>query len=132
MRQIDEDKISRLGLTIAISERTGDVLKGHARGKEEVIRRAIDVFNQVLLQAPTVDQWHYPSRGEYPTEGEKVLIFYENDGVLDTCLGDYSYCEPAEDESFKADFYWNKENLDPLDDRQVKCWQYIIPPKEKA
>lgn len=75
--------------------------------------------------------WHYPSKGEYPTEGEKVLILYkDDDGVLDTCLGDYSYCEPAEDESFKADFYWNKENLDPLDDRQVECWQYIVPPEE--
>ena len=77
------------------------------------------------------DLWHYPSKGEYPPEGEKVLILYKDDGVLDTCLGDYSYCEPAEDESFKADFYWNKENLDPLDDRQIECWQYVVPPKEE-
>lgn len=85
----------------------------------------------IIKDCPTIDPWHYPSKGEYPKEGEKVLILYENNGVLDTCLGDYSYCEPAEDESFKADFYWNKENLDPLDDRQVECWQYIIPPKEE-
>lgn len=77
MRQIDADKISMLGLTIIISERTGDILKGHARGKEEVIRRAVDVFNQTLLQAPTVNQWHYPSKGELPEKGREVWDGYE-------------------------------------------------------
>lgn len=29
--------------------------------------------------APTIDQWHYPSKGEYPKDDEEVLCWYESD-----------------------------------------------------
>lgn len=54
MRLIDADKITGFGLIIAISEATGNLLRGHAKGKEEVIRRAVDVFIRVLGQVPTI------------------------------------------------------------------------------
>ena len=30
-------------------------------------------------QAPTVDRWHYPSKGEYPTENGRYLISFGGD-----------------------------------------------------
>lgn len=66
---------------------------------------------------PTVDQWHYPSKGEYPTEKKLLLI------KIPGCyfIG------------------WYENNNWFMDDGEMtvlKCtvsrWQYIIPPKEEA
>lgn len=123
MRLIDSDKISGLGLTITISERTGYILKGHARGKEEIIRRAVDVFIQTLSQAPTVDPWHYPSKGELPDrDGEYLCRYYKYDlhfsKVLFYRVEDNKWYNLVYDEEYRA----------PKPD----AWQYIVPPEEEA
>lgn len=72
-------------------------------------KRALDLL-------PTVDLWHYPSKGEYPTEKKLLLI------KIPGCyfIG------------------WYENNNWFMDDGELtvlKCavsrWQYIIPPKEE-
>lgn len=66
--------------------------------------------------APTIDLWHYPSKGELPIEGEEVLckLPYNNYAV-----GKYNT-------QFEY-FGFEDTNLTPIN---IECWQYIIPPKE--
>lgn len=67
--------------------------------------------------APTVDQWHYPSRGELPKEGETVLLL-TNEG--DPHLG-----------HFANEYYWETDSFVCHSDC-IKCWQSIVPPQEEA
>ena len=65
-----------------------------------------------LVQIPTVDQWHYPSRGELPPRGEQVLCWLWN--------GNYCLAYKREDDE------WTTNGRFTFDG--VRCWQYIIPP----
>lgn len=72
---------------------------------------------KVVDAAPTIDQWHYPSKGENPPEGEEIL--FRSNGQ--NYLGTYS----------KISNYFDSRDMGgPAS--CVDCWQYIIPPKEKA
>lgn len=61
--------------------------------------------------------WHYPSRGEYPTEGEEVWVSWSSNG-------DYGV----------EKFYHNKngEEVWGMKLSSPYAWQYIVPPKEEA
>ena len=74
-------------------------------------------FGELIDYAPTVDLWHYPSKGEYPLENVLVLMKIPGCYVLG----------------------WYDDGNWFLDDGEItvlKCavshWQYIIPPKEEA
>lgn len=66
--------------------------------------------------ASTVDQWHYPSKGEYPKEDELALCL-QSDGTI-PFIGVYSN---------NKWFNWYTKFIYEF---EPKCWQYIIPPKE--
>jgi len=62
-------------------------------------------------------KWHYPSKGEYPTE--KVLVLMKIPGCY--VLGWYD------------DGNWFKDSDETLLlQRFVSRWRYIVPPKEEA
>lgn len=60
--------------------------------------------------------WHYPSRGELPPRGKQVLCWLWN--------GNYCLAYKREDDE------WTTNGRFTFDG--VRCWQYIIPPKEEA
>lgn len=72
---------------------------------------------KVIDDAPTVDQWHYPSRGEYPKEGENLLCLVSEN------FDDYRIGRLGTDR-----LWWTNDGVE--DD--IVCWQYIMPPKEKG
>lgn len=83
----------------------------------------IDVFNSeqdaffacdLIDSTHTVDKWHYPSKGELPSRGKQVLCRLWND--------DYILAFIREDDE------WTTDGKNAFDG--VKCWQYIIPPRE--
>lgn len=69
------------------------------------------------------DLWHYPSRGEYPAEGEEVLC-----ELLDGTHEVGKYCPSEYKEYQEYEPPWDFG--DYLED-YIKCWQYIEPPKEE-
>lgn len=71
-------------------------------------------FGELIDQSPTVDLWHYPSKGEYPTEMELVLMKIPGCYVL----GWYEKNKWFMDNGGSAVF--------------VSRWQYIVPPQEEA
>ena len=75
------------------------------------------VIKQHIIFAPTIDQWHYPSRGELPTEGEEVLCKLPHNHYA---VGKYNT-------QFEY-FGFENTNLTPIN---IECWQYILPPKEE-
>lgn len=74
----------------------------------------------LIDSTPTLDPWHYPSRGEYPKKGEKVFC--------KDCFGEYNVAE-YQGNSVDGEPPWLFN--DKIDD-YVLAWQYIIPPKEEA
>ena len=48
-------------------------------------------FGELIDYAPTVDRWHYPSKGEYPTDDGKYLVVLKSKitGNTHTTLQDY-------------------------------------------
>ena len=74
------------------------------------------IVENVINQAPTVDLWHYPSKGEYPAEGETVLVAFQEGGPW--------YFTDAE--------YHEGGWASAVDLGHIIAWQYITPPKEEA
>lgn len=60
--------------------------------------------------------WHYPSKGEYPPKREQVLCKLWNE--------DYIVAFIREDDE------WTTNGKNAF--ANVKCWQYIVSPKEEA
>lgn len=71
---------------------------------------------EAIDDAPTVDLWHYPSKGELPTEGETVLVAFQEGGLW--------YFANAE--------YHEGGWASVVDLGNIVAWQNIIPPKEEA
>lgn len=71
-------------------------------------KRALDLL-------PTVDLWRYPSKGEYPTEGETVFVAFQETGLW--------YFANAE--------YHEGGWASVVDLGNIVAWQYIIPPEIK-
>ena len=63
-----------------------------------------------------IDLWHYTSREELPPKGKQVLCLLWN--------GNYIVAFIREDNE------WTTNGKNAFSN--VKCWQYIIPPKEKV
>ena len=76
----------------------------------------IDV-HELLSEIRERIKWHYPSKGEYPTEGEEVWVSWSSNG-------DYGV----------EKFYHNKngEEVWGMKLSPPYAWQHIIPPKEEA
>lgn len=82
----------------------------------------IDKYMQEYRNTPEYEKyilrglWHYPSKGELPPKGEQVLCrLWNGNNVL----------------AFKReDDEWTTNGRFTFDG--VKCWQYIVPPKEEA
>jgi len=136
MRLIDVDKISTFELTVSVTEATGNLLRGHAKGKGEVIRRAVDVFTHVLTEAPTVDQWHYPSKGEYPPTKIEVLLCLNTTHGQEIVVG---YRDTDSDLHEGGGYVWGWYDFgrggffDFVEESiKVIAWQYINPPRKEG
>lgn len=73
------------------------------------------MFREVIDNMPTIDQWHYPSKGEYPPSGEEVLCLLWGTTPDVGCWNE-------------KDKLWH---FDEFEEEDVDCWQYIVPPKEE-
>lgn len=74
-------------------------------------------LKEAFMAGFNADRWHYPSKGEYPPEGEEVLFICDGQNYL----GTYS----------KISNYFDSRDMgSPAS--YVDCWQYIVPPKEEA
>lgn len=116
MRLIDAD---------ALIEQIEDVHCKDCDSYNGVRCRACDICIGIdyLEDAPTFDPWHYPSKGELPTEGDKYLVVLFKDDEI-------PYIAEIKDGWFKKPVF--SEYLCPVDSDDVICWQYIVPPKEEA
>lgn len=78
---------------------------------------------EAIDDAPTVDQWHYPSKGEYPPKGRQILAYAWN---VHNVLAKYDTFD-GKDMFVTFDAYNGFIEI-----KKVIRWQYIIPPKEEA
>ena len=100
-----------------------DELERRIREAEKIFYDIEDVGIAIdcIDATKTISEWHYPSRGEYPTEDGKYLCCHKyNDNLIPT-IGIYNkhhklWCG-------ESGIAWNR---DPV------AWQQIVPPKEEA
>lgn len=78
------------------------------------------IVENVINQAPTVDPWHYPSKGELPKESGVYLVKVNyHDGKTSPFM---SLCE-YDTKYSKWFFYGNKD---------IVAWQDIYPTSEEG
>lgn len=85
-------------------------LLGVIQGKDEVI--------QELKKA---NEWHYPSKGEYPKEGENVLCYCK---VVNVKFYSTGHTVIGGDNKIR---WWSSDRSEKL---KVYAWKEITPPKE--
>ena len=78
-------------------------------------------FVSLVNNQSTINQWHYPSKGEYPTELDRYLCLIDKNMPM---VLEYT----EEDDGTKV--WFDELGGDVID--SVYAWQYIIPPKEEA
>ena len=112
MRLIDADKLIRKLKQIS----TQYWLEHKKCSASQMVNDLQDVINNT----PTIDLWHYPSKGEYPTDDRRVLCKLRGADNWYEC-GGYD----------KDDDTWGFEGFIACGS-EVVAWQYILPPKEEA
>ena len=65
------------------------------------------------------NEWHYPSKGEYPTTEEEVLVYLWDSFYIGT------YCLDSSEIN-----RWHFNDFEEQSD-QITAWRYIEPPKEE-
>lgn len=93
---------------------------------------ASDVNRSMLRQVVELcdkTAWHYPSRGEYPKDGEWVLVIAKNASVVPTPGKWVMQYFAKSDNYLRSDNYFANKTYS-IYGPSVACWQYIILPKE--
>ena len=67
--------------------------------------------------------WHFPGKGEYPTDGDKYLVVLFKDE-------EEPHIAEVKDGWFKHPIF--SEYLCEVNSDNVRAWQYIELPKEEA
>lgn len=81
------------------------------------------IVNEAVNDAPTIDQWHYPSRGEYPDENGEYLFLIEAFSNIYRVVGDY--------EVLKNQRLWSAQVADEWVEDEPIAWMPLPePPKE--
>ena len=80
-------------------------------------KRALDLL-------PTIDQWHYPSRGEYPTETDDYLLIVKQESMRVFAIGGYFVLEKK--------WQYVTCNYEEGCDEPIAWMPLPEPPKEEA
>lgn len=84
--------------------------------KEDRAIKIVQALN-MAIKALERTEWHYPSKGELPTNDEEILCKLPYKGYA---VGKYNA-------TFNY-FGFEDFNTTPIN---IECWRYIIPPKEE-
>lgn len=87
------------------------------------------MFRKVIDDMPTVDLWHYPSKGELPPMDERVYLWMEGD-VFPVVAKRHAF--KSHNEEWSWDCYWGSGFILKHNDERIVAWQYIVPPKEEV
>ena len=77
--------------------------------------------DKVIQELKKVNGWHYPSKGEYPKEGENVLCYCK---VYDVKFYSVGHTIIGGDNKIR---WWSGDRSEKL---KVYAWKEITPPKE--
>ena len=72
-----------------------------------------------ILEAPTVNPWHYPSKGEYPTDKD-AQYFIKTKGAPGDLVSNWYEVVDWND-------FWLTNEFN-----QIIAWQLLIPPQEEV
>ena len=85
---------------------------GYQKGLE------VKINMTTLSDYPMKDEWHYPSKGEYPKDEKQVLVYMWGSFYIG------SYKQYTDDNNT-----WHFNDFDE-ESEQITAWKYIVPPKE--
>ena len=85
--------------------------------KQSGISRALVEFAEFGYNK--ANEWHYPSKGEYPIDKTEMLVYFK--------YADYEY--PCKTFGFYNGHFWDTKRGD-VSNKEVIAWKEIVPPKE--
>ena len=88
--------------------------------KQSGISRALVEFAEFGYNK--ANEWHYPSKGEYPKEGENVLCYCKCRTEIKFCCVGHTVI--GGDNKIR---WWSSDRSEKL---KVYAWKEIVPPKE--
>ena len=102
-----------------------DVINWGGKEPEERFYNEIK-FKQAYLAGAELgynkaNEWHYPSKGEYPKEGENVLCYCK---IVDVKFYSTGHTVIGGDNKIR---WWSSDRSEKL---KVYAWKEITPPKE--
>ena len=77
--------------------------------------------DKVIQELKKANEWHYPSKGEYPKEGENVLCYCK---IVDVKFYSTGHTVIGGDSKIR---WWSSDRSEKL---KVYAWKEITPPKE--
>lgn len=107
-------------------KRISELEKENARMKKDGddLSKRFDYQVKRVMELEKANEWHYPSKGEYPEEYEDIFICFNNDGIEDYVRGWYEYDSENNKHIFKY--------VDMLGTHYltiVYAWKYFTYPK---
>ena len=95
--------------------------------------RAIKIAQalNMAIEALERTEWYYPSKGEYPKDGEWVLVVAKNASVVPIPGKWVMQYFAKSDNYLRSDNYFANKTYS-IYAPSVACWQYIVPPKEEG
>ena len=87
------------------------------------------MFRKVIDSMPTVDLWHYLSKGELPPMDTRVYLWMKGD-VFPVVAKRHDF--KRHDEEWSWDCYWGSGFILKHNDERIVAWQYIVPPREEV
>ena len=91
-------------------------IDGYHEGFKDCAKSRLNVTT--ISDCPIKDEWHYPSKGEYPKDEKEVLVYMWGSFYIG------SYKQYTDDNNT-----WHFNDFDE-ESEQITAWKEIIPPKE--
>lgn len=96
-------------------------LAGVEFGYNKAFVEADKNLKAIVTDFNKANEWHYPSKGEYPKEGENVLCYCK---VVDVKFCSIGHTIIGGDNKIR---WWSSNRSEKL---KVYAWKEIVPPKE--
>ena len=120
MTETERNQIKGALLKCAKENENKSTLTGHIV-ISSLCKSAVERIEELEKELNKANEWHFPSKGEYPKECQNVLCYCKVVNVKFYCI---RYTIIGGDNKIR---WWSSDRSEKLN---VYAWKEIVPPKE--
>ena len=121
MTETERNQIKGALLKCAKENENKFTLTGHIV-VSSLCKSAVERIEELEKELNKANEWHFPSKGEYPKEGEDVLCYCKCRTEIKFCCVGHTII--GGDNKIR---WWSSDRSEKLN---VYAWKEIVPPKE--